>query len=322
MSAAGIIEAHGLSKRYGRSAVPALDNLTLTVEQGEIFGYLGPNGAGKTTTIRLLLDLIRPSQGSAALFGAPVRGNLNVRARTGYMPGELSLWDGLTARQTVAYFARLNGRTDMKYVHELAERLDFDLSKKVRAFSTGNKRKLGLILALMHKPELLILDEPTSGLDPLMQQAFYQLMLEAKAEGRTIFLSSHILSEVQAICDRVGILRGGQLRSVQRVDDLTHKDFRYVTVRFQDTPPLTALNELSGVRAIEQTDAHSIKLQFSGPFDPLLRALGTGYVEDIRVQEPTLEEIFLTFYEDTPSMNGRTAVTANSTNARHGEKAK
>jgi ABC-2 type transport system ATP-binding protein len=322
MSAAVIIETIGLSKRYRKAGAAALDDLSLQVQQGEIFGYLGPNGAGKTTTIRLLLDLIRPTHGSAKLFGEPVRGNLAVRSRLGYLPGELSLWDGLTARETIAFFGRLQGRRELRYVDELAQRLDFDLSRKVREFSTGNKRKLGLILALMHKPELLVLDEPTTGLDPLVQQTFYQLMLEAKAEGRTVFLSSHILGEVQAICDRVGILRGGQLRAVQSVKEMTHKDFRYVTVRFSDAPPMTAISELTGVRSVEQVDARTVTMQYVGPFDPLLRAIGTGYVEDLRVQEPSLEEIFLTFYEDTPAINGKVVVSANGAVMRQGERAK
>lgn len=313
-----IIETNGLTKRYGRSKQVALDALTLSVQQGEIFGFLGPNGAGKTTTIRLLLDLIRPTNGQVKLFGEEVRGNLGIRARIGYLPGELNLWDGLTARETIRYFGKLQGGIDMAYVNQLAQRLDFDMTKKVRMYSTGNKRKLGLILALMHKPELLVLDEPTSGLDPLVQQTFYQLMLEAKAEGRTIFLSSHILSEVQAICDRVGILRHGELKAVQRVSELTRSNFRHVTVRFSDAPPMAAIRELDGVSNLAQTDERTIKLNLSGKFDPFLRAISTEFVEDMHVEDPTLEEIFLTFYEDEPAvMNGKASI--NGAKARQGE---
>ncbi|RMG82379.1 MAG: ABC transporter ATP-binding protein, partial [Chloroflexi bacterium] len=199
-------------------ATRALSDLNLTVEQGEIFGYLGPNGAGKTTTIRLLLDLIRPTAGRAFIFDMDANAqSVEVHKRIGFLPGELNLWKNRTARQVVNYFAQVragaNAGPILRYADELAERLDFNMNKPVRDYSSGNKRKLGLILALMHKPDLLILDEPTSGLDPLMQQTFNQLMLEVKEEGRTVFMSSHVLSEVQAICDRVGILRHGELKA-------------------------------------------------------------------------------------------------------------
>jgi len=219
-----LIQMENLTKVYG-DATPALDSLNLTVNRGEIFGYLGPNGAGKTTTIRLLLDLIRPTQGRASIFGLDVKADsVEIRKRIGFLPGELNLWDRLTAREIVNYLGNLRGGVDNAYVKQLAERLSFDMSKRMRTYSTGNKRKLGLILALMHKPDLLILDEPSSGLDPLMQQTFNQLMLEAKANGQTVFLSSHVLNEVQAICDRVGILRAGKLQAVETVERLTHVD--------------------------------------------------------------------------------------------------
>jgi ABC-2 type transport system ATP-binding protein len=204
------IQTDKLTKFYKRGK-PALDQLDLKVTQGEIFGYLGPNGAGKTTTIRLLLDLIRPSAGRGTVLGLDCQKNsLGIRRRVGFLPGELHLWDGLTGFQVVHYLGKLRGNLDMKYVHQLAERLSLDLSKTVRSYSSGNRRKLGLVIALMSRAELLILDEPTNGLDPLVQQIFHQLMLVARDEGRTVFLSSHILSEVQAISDRVGILRDGR----------------------------------------------------------------------------------------------------------------
>lgn len=298
-----VIQTESLSKVYrGKPPKLALDHLNLSVQRGEVFGYLGPNGAGKTTTIKLLLDLIRPTEGRAMLFGQDVnRNSVSVRQRVGFLPGELNLWDNQTGKQIVRYFASVRGGVDMKYVHELAERLEFDLTKKVRAYSTGNKRKLGLILALMNKAELLILDEPTTGLDPLMQQIFFQLAREARDEGRTVFMSSHILSEVQAICDRVGILRDGKLKAVERVDALTRVDFRWVTVRFRDQVSIGDLTTVPGVSEF-QTEGNSVRLRLTGDFDPVLRAINGYYVEDLRVQEPTLEEIFLTYYGDTAAV--------------------
>jgi ABC-2 type transport system ATP-binding protein len=307
-----VIQTENLTKLYkGKPPKLALDRLNLSVQRGEIFGYLGPNGAGKTTTIKLLLDLIRPTEGHARLFGLDVnQDSLAVRRRGAFLPGELSLWDNQTGLQIVRYVASLRGGVDMTYVYELAERLDYDLTKKVRASSTGNKRKLGLILALMNKSELLILDEPTTGLDPLMQQIFYQLALEARDAGRTIFMSSHVLSEVQAICDRVGILRNGKLEAVERVDALTHVDFRWVTLRLRERANAADLATVMGVSEV-QSDGNTVKLRLTGDFDPLLRAISGYYVEDLRVQEPTLEEIFLTYYGDSAAMlNHRQHATA------------
>jgi ABC-2 type transport system ATP-binding protein len=293
-----VIQTEKLGKVYRtrRQQVRALHNLNLTVPQGEIFGYLGPNGAGKTTTIRLLLDLIRPTTGSARLLGLDAqRESVAVHHRIGYQPGELSLWQNLTGWQVVQYVSQIRGKLDTVYAHLLAERLLLDLSVKVRAYSSGNRRKLGLVIALMHKPELLILDEPTNSLDPLVQQTFYGLIREIKQEGRTVFLSSHILSEVQAICDRVGILRNGELKAVERVADLTRTDFRWITLHFREqvTPELVA--GVAGVSSVTAED-HTLKLRLNGDFDPLLRAINNRYVVNIQVQEPTLEEIFLTFY--------------------------
>ncbi len=300
MAVQPIIQTYNLTKLYS-GGVRALDHLTLDVYQGEIFGYLGPNGAGKTTTIKLLLDLIRPTEGQIKIFGQDAREqSIAIHRRIGFLPGELNLWKGRTALQIVRYMAGIRGMSDLSYAHQLAERLKLDLSKRVRDFSSGNKRKLGLVLALMHKPDLLILDEPSSGLDPLMQQEFNQLMLEAKAQGRTVFLSSHVLGEVQAICDRVGILRDGQLKAVESVERLTHAEFRWVKMQLRDRPSaavVESLRALAGVRDVQvDMESGALKLRLSGDFDPLLRALGDAYIVDLRVQEPTLEEIFLNFY--------------------------
>lgn len=279
----------------------ALDSLSLEVQAGEVFGYLGPNGAGKTTTIRLLLDFIRPTSGSAQVFGLDsVAHSAEIRARIGYLPAELNLWNNLTALQVVRYMANLRGMKDLRYAMELGERLEFDFSKRIKSFSTGNKRKLGLILALMHKPELLVLDEPSSGLDPLMQQTFNQLMLDAQQNGQTIFISSHVLSEVQVICDRVAILRNGQLKEVARVDSLTTADYRGVTVRLREPAPASVFEALPGASQVK-VDGKVVRLNFSGEFDPLLRALAPYYVEDLDLQVPSLEEVFLTYYGENPT---------------------
>lgn len=297
-----VIHTEKLTKVYPGD-VRALDSLDLSVERGEIFGYLGPNGAGKTTTIRLLLDFIRPSAGRATVLGMDAReDSIAIKQRVGYLPGELNLWDNQTARAIIHFVGQARGGYDANYVRALAERLQFDMTKKVRSYSSGNKRKLGLIIALMNKPDLLILDEPTNGLDPLMQQTFYQLMQEVRAEGRTVFLSSHILGEVQAICDRVAILRGGQLQAVQRVDELMRADFRHVTLHFREPVSASALVNVAGVSAVT-SEGNTLALQLTGDFDPLLRAVSSHYITDIAVQEPTLEEVFLKFYSEQPAVN-------------------
>jgi ABC-type multidrug transport system, ATPase component len=300
-----IIQTNGLTKVYGGAAgKKAVDAVTFAVERGEIFGFLGPNGAGKTTTIRLILDLLRPTQGEVHVFGLhSIRDSVAIRQRIGYLPGELNLWNDRTALQIIQYCGKMRGKLDMHYVHELAERLDFDMTRKIRTYSTGNKRKLGLILALMNRPELLILDEPTTGLDPLMQQTFITLMREARAAGQTIFLSSHMLSEVQAICDRVGIIREGRLRAVERVEKLTHVDFRWVSLRFREPVAADLLAHLPGAAKIE-TNGRTIRLRYTGDFDPLLRAISPYYVENLQVQEPTLEEIFLSYYNNNGEQAG------------------
>jgi ABC-2 type transport system ATP-binding protein len=292
---AAVIETETLGKTYG--AKPALIDLNLAVEPGEVFGYLGPNGAGKTTTIRILLDIIRPSTGRAAIFGLdPRRDRVALHRRIGYMPGELNLWSSLTGDQVVRYVGRMRASLDMAHVHRLAERLLLDLSRRVHDYSSGNRRKLGIVLALMHRPDLLILDEPTNGLDPLIQQEFYQLVREARDEGCTLFLSSHVLSEVQAICDRVGILRNGCLQAIERIDALTHTDFRWVTVTLRERVPPERLAGVSGVSEVSVLDGDTLRLRLVGSMGPLLTAIGADRIADITTERPTLEEIFLAFY--------------------------
>ena len=303
MASASIIELRGLSKTYGSGAkqTVALSNLDLSVNRGEIFGYLGPNGAGKTTTIRLLLDLIRPSQGGAKIFGLDVRADsVEIHKRIGFFPAELSLWEGRTGDQIIHYVASVRGeaRGIVKHAGELTERLDLDTTKKVRDLSSGNKRKLGLVIAMMHSPELLILDEPTGGLDPLVQQTFHTMMDEYRDKGKTVFLSSHVLSEVQAICDRVGILRDGELKAVESVEKITNVEFNWVDVSFRDAVPAGLQQKLENMPSITDVSANGarVRMRVIGDFDPLLRAISDGYVETLHVEEPTLEEIFLAYY--------------------------
>ncbi len=303
MAASAVIDTKGLSKTYGSGdkGTVALDKLHLQVQPGEIFGYLGPNGAGKTTTIRLLLDLIRPSSGSATIFGMDVREqSVEIHRRIGFLPGELSLWQGRSGAQIIHYIASVRGDAKgiAKYADELAARLKLDTSKKVRDLSSGNKRKLGLVIAMMHAPDLLILDEPTGGLDPLVQQTFHEMMNEFRDKGKTVFLSSHVLSEVQAICDRVGILRDGELKAVQTVDVLTNVEFRWVHVQFRNGLPGDVARQLQDLPAISElvTDGNTAHMRLSGDFDPMLRIISAGYVEQMQIEEPSLEDIFLAYY--------------------------
>ena len=294
-------------KRKRTAETRALQMLNLNVEKGEIFGYLGPNGAGKTTTIRLLLDLIRPTQGSASVLGMDInRQSVELHRHVGFLPGELSLWKNRTGQQVAHYVAEVRGGDVGTNALREAERLDLDMSKKVHDYSSGNRRKLGLVIALMHHPEVLILDEPTNGLDPLVQQTFHQIVREARDEGRTIFLSSHVLSEVQAICDRVGILRDGELKAVERVADLMRTDFRWVTVTARESIDPSTLNGVAGVSDVH-ADNGSLKLRLMGDFDPLMRALSKYYIVDLVTAEPTLEEIFLTFYGGNNGRKGKEA---------------
>ena len=305
MASATVIEISGLSKTYGSGSkqTAALRNLNLSVQQGEIFGYLGPNGAGKTTTIRMLLDLIRPSSGSASIFGMDIRDHsVEIHRRVGFLPGELSLWEGRTGQQIIHYVASVHGDTKgiTKQADELAKRLQLDTSKRVRDLSSGNKRKLGLVLAMMHSPDLLILDEPTNGLDPLVQQTFHEMMDEFRDKGKTVFLSSHILSEVQAICDRAGILRDGDLKAVESIEKLMNVEFHWVDVQFRDAVPEGLARQLQQSGKISDVDINGsrVKMRLVGDFDPLLRIISDGYVKDLRVEEPSLEDIFLAYYSD------------------------
>lgn len=293
-----VIQTHNLTHRYGK--VMAIEDVNLTVYRGEIFGFLGPNGAGKTTTIRTLLDFIRPSAGSATIFGLDtVRDSVAIRRRIGYLPTELTLLDNWTGIQYIRWLEAVRGAKDgyLAEAQRLAERLEFDLSRSLKGLSTGMKRKMGLIVALAHKPELLILDEPTTGLDPLMQQVFHELMHEVRAEGRTVFLSSHNLPEVEAICDRVGIIRDGHLEAVESVANLTRAAFRWITFAFDRALPLEDFRALPGISEVS-ADGARLRMRISGEasMDALIKLAARYTVTDIAIEHPTLEEIFLAYY--------------------------
>ncbi|MDP9794424.1 ABC-2 type transport system ATP-binding protein [Catenuloplanes nepalensis] len=290
-----IIETEGLGKRYGRRR--GIDDVTLGIGQGEIFGFLGPNGAGKTTTIRTLLGHLRPTAGRARIFGLDVTtGQVAIHRRLGYLPGEFGLYDKLTGAQTADYFGRLHGGVDRAYRDRLMERLGVDPGRRFRELSKGNKQKIGLVVAFQHRPDLLILDEPTSGLDPLVQQEFHTLIREAREEGRTVFLSSHVLSEVEAACDRVALIRDGRIvrtGSVESLRDLAHHQ---VLLRFAEDVPVAAFAGLPGVSDVQVTD-HTLRMRVSGPMTPVIRAAAAYELLDFESREPGLEETFLRAYQ-------------------------
>jgi len=290
---AAVIATEGLTKRYGDTL--ALDSLDLSVAQGEVYGYLGPNGSGKTTTIRLLLGLHRPSAGRAELFGLDSwRDAVLAHRRVAYVAGEPSLWPALTAAETLEFLARVRGGVDPVYREVLVERFALESSKKIRALSKGNRQKVALVAALSSRADLLILDEPTSGLDPLMEVAFRDSVLEAKERGQTVFLSSHILSEVEALCDRVGILRAGRLVDSGTLAQLRHLRAQVIDVTFAGAPP--SLEPLSGV-TVAPNGHNTLRFEVTGAVEGLLAALGRHRIVTLRSREPSLEEIFLHHYD-------------------------
>ena len=249
-----VIETERLTKFYGTHR--GIVDVGLVVEQGEVYGFLGPNGAGKTTTIRLLLDLIRPTAGRALVFGVETTVDpVAIHRRVGYLPGEFALFDRLTGGQTIEYFANLRGRIDPRYQADLVERFDLDPSRRYKEYSKGNKQKVGLVIALQHRPDLLVLDEPTSGLDPLVQQTFFELLRDTVAEGRTAFLSSHVLGEVEKTCDRVAIIRDGQIVAIDRVEALRDLARHQVELRFAAPVDAAEFSSLPGVSDVLPRDA-------------------------------------------------------------------
>jgi ABC-2 type transport system ATP-binding protein len=289
-----VIETQKLTKLYG--AHRGIVDVDLDVEQGEVFGFLGPNGAGKTTTIRLLLDLLRPTSGRALVFGIETTADpVAIHRRIGYLPGEFSLFDRLTGGQTVEYFANLRGGIDPLYQADLIARLDLDPSRRFKEYSKGNKQKVGLVIALQHRPDLLVLDEPTSGLDPLVQQTFFGLLRETVAEGRTAFLSSHILDEVERTCDRVAIIRDGRIVTVDRVAALRELAYHEVELRFASPVAASAFAGLPGVSDVEVTDGR-LRMRVTGSMAPIVEAAAGRGLLDFETREPSLEQTFLAQY--------------------------
>lgn len=289
-----IIETNDLTVYYGKHC--GVKNVNLTVEKGEAFGFLGPNGAGKTTTQRVLLDVIRPTTGRASIFGMDCRTQgVEIRRRVGYLPGELALYKDMKADQFFMMYEYLRGANGAKgFWRELAKRLDLDVSRKIGNFSRGNKQKVGIVAAFMSKPDLLILDEPTGGLDPLVQQTVMEMVREVKADGRTVFFSSHILPEVQAVCDRVGIIREGELVATQRVDELMAARLNRMTLIFAAPPPVGTF-DVEGVTELERTE-QSVTLEVRENLPQVLSAAAQHNIQDIETHNMSLEDIFLEYY--------------------------
>jgi ABC-2 type transport system ATP-binding protein len=300
-----VIQTEKLTKSYGPHR--GILDVDLVVNAGEIFGFLGPNGAGKTTTIRILLDLIRPTSGVARVFGVEASADpVAIHRRLGYLPGEWNLYDRLTGAETIRYFANLRGGVDGAYVDELVQRLDLDPSRRFREYSRGNKQKVGLVVALQHRPELLVLDEPTAGLDPLVQQTFNELLFEAKRDGRTVFLSSHIISEVERTCERVAIIREGRIVRVDTVEGVRTMAAHEVELRFAAPVPTAAFEAIDGVQNVLQ-EGRTLRMLVTGPIAPVVRLAGQHDLVDFVSREPSLEEVFLSEYASRREAQAPTA---------------
>jgi ABC-2 type transport system ATP-binding protein len=293
---AAAIACEDLTKRFG--TVHAVEGVSLAVEPGEIVGFLGPNGAGKTTTIRMLLDLIRPTRGRVEILGIdPRRGGAALRRRIGYVPGDLAMYDRMTGRQLLELVSALRGTRDLTAAEQLAERLDVSLERPIGTLSRGNRQKIGVVQALAHEPELLVLDEPTSGLDPVAQRTFRSLVRDAANRGTAVLLSSHVLSEVQRLVDRVAILREGRMVAVEPMHELEAKALRVVEIRFAGQVPVDDFEHLPDVRSIE-VEGDLLRASVAGPVDALVKAAARFTVESIAGHEADLEDVFLTYYSE------------------------
>jgi ABC-2 type transport system ATP-binding protein len=298
MAAIPAVHCERLTKRFGSTL--AVDDLTMSVEPGEVFGFLGPNGAGKSTTIRMLLGLIRPTGGSAHVFGIPAGDVQRAHERLAYVPADVALWPGLTGRECLDLLAGVGSDTDTAYRAELVERFELELDRRARSYSTGNRQKVALVAAFATRAPLLVLDEPTSGLDPLMEREFRRCLAEAGERGQTVFLSSHQLAEVEAVCHRVGILRRGRLVEVAGLEELRRLRRSEVVVELAGpAPELHGLAGLPGVADVRWLDATRLAFALTGPPGPALRALADADVVALDVREPSLEEIFLDYYGET-----------------------
>jgi len=290
------IQTEQLVKRYGRGGTVALKGLDLSVERGEVFGFLGPNGAGKSTTIRILLDLIRPSSGTVRVLGQDPMANPGLRRDIGYLAGDFVVAGRQTGMELLSYLASLHQGVPVSAIKSLAERLDLDLSRRIGSLSKGNRQKVGVVQAFMRQPKLLVLDEPTSGLDPFLQQQFVELAREAAANGQTVFISSHVMGEVQHACDRVGIIREGTLVAVERVEALRQRALRQIEVLFGSDVDGAEFASLQGVSDLSM-EGRVFKCKLAGEPDALIKALARHHVVDLISQEPELEELFFTYYE-------------------------
>jgi beta-exotoxin I transport system ATP-binding protein len=291
------IETERLTKFYGE--VRGIEDVTIAVEEAEVFGFLGPNGAGKTTTIRTVLDLLHPTSGTARIFGLDSRrDSVAIRTRLGNLPGDFGYGKRATGREAVTLLSRLRGISGIDHVEALALRFRADLDRPLGQLSRGNRQKVGLILAVFHRPQLLILDEPTSGLDPLMQEEFLALVREERERGCAVFLSSHELDEVERVCDRVGIIRDGKLIAVERVADMLGKTPRRVSVEFAAPVDLAELRGCPGVSALDSDGKH-VSFRVAGDLDPVIKEIARHPVADLELARPTLEEVFLSYYEDS-----------------------
>ena len=290
------VRASGLTRDFG--AGRGLFDLDLEIPPGQVFGYLGPNGAGKTTTIRLLMGLARPNRGSASILGLDCQTqSVEVKRHVGYAPGEPPQFGGLRGREVIAYLGAMAGGVDQAYVKSLCDRLQLDLSRRYREYSSGNKKKLLLVIAFMHRPQLLVLDEPTSGLDPLNQQEFYAMVREARQGGATVFLSSHVLSEVEHVCDRVGIIRAGRLVNISSLEELREIRVHRVELEFAGEVPLEAIRRADGVDGVT-VENHRVHCVVRGSFEPLMAAVARAHVVNLSSHEPSLEDTFLEYYSD------------------------
>ena len=300
------IETAGLTKYYGET--PGIVDLDLAVDVGEVFGFIGPNGAGKTTTIRLLLDFLRPTRGSGAIFGMDIaRESIAIRGRVGYLPGDLALYPSMTAREFLLYFSRLRGIDTASNTDRLAERFDLDLDRRIKEYSKGNRQKVGVVNAFMHEPELLILDEPTSGLDPLMQQEFAELLREVRSEGRTVFLSSHYLPEVERVADRVGIVRQGHLIAVDTLDGFRSKVQSNLSIEFESPVDPAYFKAIEGVTVVDSGKGGALlRLSVAGSQDAVIRAAAASGVRTITSAEADLDDVFLSYYglDNEPASEG------------------
>src|SRR5215468_11770209 len=293
---AAAVRTNGLTRDYG--AGRGLFDLDIEVRAGEVFGYLGPNGAGKTTTIRLLMGLARPTRGSASIFGLDCQSQaVEVKRHVGYVAGEPPQFGALRGRDVIAYLGAMAGGVDQAYVKQLSERLELDLSRRFREYSTGNKKKLLLVIAFMHRPRLLILDEPTSGLDPLNQQEFYDMVREVRQDGATVFLSSHVLSEVEHVCDRVGIIRTGRLVNISSMEQLHEIRLHRVELEFAGDVPVEAIRRADGVDGVT-VENHRVHCVVRGSFEPLMAAVAGAHVINLSSHEPSLEDTFLEYYSE------------------------